>query len=88
MSKLFLTVASRSFGGKVLNIRASHLGKIHNFVLIGRTFRQLLTDVGSWKAGELIQNVMSYLDADTREFFITGILPEEWQHVKDIESDG
>ena len=31
-----------------------------------------------WKAGELIQSVAPELNADEREFIITGTTPEEW----------
>jgi hypothetical protein len=30
------------------------------------------------QSGELIQNVFPHLDADQREFLMTGITPEEW----------
>ncbi len=31
-----------------------------------------------WESGILIQNVMSNLSADEREFIMTGITPAEW----------
>lgn len=31
-----------------------------------------------WKAGEMIQDVCPHLDADTREFLISGSTKEEW----------
>ena len=32
-----------------------------------------------WQAsGELVQNVFPHLNADEREFLMTGITPEEW----------
>lgn len=31
-----------------------------------------------WRAGELIQSVAPELNADEREFIITGTTPEEW----------
>ena len=33
----------------------------------------------AWVDGELIQNAMPHLNADQREFVITGITPAEWQ---------
>lgn len=33
-----------------------------------------------WQNGELIQNVMPNLSIDEREFLISGITPEEWEH--------
>ena len=35
-------------------------------------------DVDEWRNGDLIQNVMSYLDADQREMFISGTCPTCW----------
>ena len=35
-------------------------------------------DVEAWRDGDLIQNVMSYLDADQREMFISGTCPTCW----------
>ena len=32
----------------------------------------------AWVDGELIQNAMPQLDADQREFVMTGITPAEW----------
>lgn len=40
-----------------------------------------------WKMGELIQNVMSHLSADDREFIKTGITPEEWDKAFPAEPD-
>ena len=34
--------------------------------------------LSKWQAGELIQNAFPDLNADDREFLITGITPEEW----------
>ena len=31
-----------------------------------------------WKGGELLQNVCPHLDADDREFLISGATKEEW----------
>tara|TARA_R100001369_G_scaffold35994_4_gene61337 strand:- start:1825 stop:2016 length:192 start_codon:yes stop_codon:yes gene_type:complete len=31
-----------------------------------------------WKGGAVIQNAMSNLSVDEREFIMTGITPEEW----------
>lgn len=35
-------------------------------------------DVEAWRDGDLIQNVMSYLNADQREMFISGTCPTCW----------
>ena len=34
--------------------------------------------LAAWVDGELIQNAMPQLDADQREFVLTGITPAEW----------
>ena len=33
-----------------------------------------------WQGGVLIQNAMPHLTADEREFLMTGITAEEWNH--------
>jgi hypothetical protein len=40
-----------------------------------------------WQSGELIQNVMPELDADLREFLISGIIPGEWEEYLGSEKD-
>lgn len=35
--------------------------------------------IDRWKGGELIQHVFPHLNADEREFLITGITPTEWE---------
>lgn len=37
--------------------------------------------IDSWRNGELIQNAMPQLDAQQREFLISGSTPEEWDEV-------
>lgn len=32
----------------------------------------------AWEAGELVQRAFPGLDADSREFILTGIAPDEW----------
>lgn len=34
--------------------------------------------LGRWEQGELIQVAMPQLNADEREFIMTGITPDEW----------
>jgi 7,8-dihydro-6-hydroxymethylpterin-pyrophosphokinase len=38
-----------------------------------------LDEYASWRGGELIQNAMPRLNADEREFLMTGITAEEWE---------
>jgi len=33
-----------------------------------------------WHNGELIQNVLSHLSTDDREFLMSGITPDEWNN--------
>ena len=40
-----------------------------------------LEEYASWRGGELIQNAMPRLDADGREFIMTGITAEEWEQI-------
>jgi hypothetical protein len=50
---------------------------------ITRTFDLDVTEaeILAWQAGELIQNAMPRLDADEREFIMTGITAEEWEEM-------
>jgi 7,8-dihydro-6-hydroxymethylpterin-pyrophosphokinase len=38
-----------------------------------------LDEYAAWRGGELIQNAMPRLNADEREFLMTGITAEEWE---------
>ena len=40
-----------------------------------------LEEYASWKGGELIQTAMPRLNADEREFIMTGITAEEWEEM-------
>jgi 7,8-dihydro-6-hydroxymethylpterin-pyrophosphokinase len=40
-----------------------------------------LNEYASWRGGELIQNAMPRLNADDREFIMTGITAEEWKEM-------
>ena len=39
--------------------------------------------INRWQNGELIQNVFPHLTPSEREFFISGVTPEEWDVVKE-----
>jgi len=56
-------------------VRVSKLtGKTHK-----REIALDIRDYRKWWYGDgLIQNTLSYLSADDREFLMTGITPEEW----------
>jgi hypothetical protein len=40
-----------------------------------------------WVNGEVIQSVFHMLDANTREFIATGLLPDEWDKLHLTEDD-
>lgn len=53
------------------------------------------TQLARWEAGAPAQDVFTFLDADEREFIMTGIIPGEWEEylgdepiesLEDIES--
>ncbi len=37
-----------------------------------------MEQLAKWQNGELIQNAMPHLNADDREYVMTGITPAEW----------
>jgi hypothetical protein len=39
----------------------------------------------NWNNGMLIQNAMPNLSADQREFIKTGMIPDEWAHLEDMD---
>lgn len=41
----------------------------------------------AWQNGTLIQHAMPHLDADQREFILTGITDDEWDEAFDNEWD-
>lgn len=43
--------------------------------------------IRAWENGAYIQNVMPHLDADQREFLLTGMLPGEWDILFPPEED-
>ena len=44
--------------------------------------------IASWMNGALIQNAMPNLDANQREFIMTGITQEEWDTIFKEEEEG
>ncbi len=45
------------------------------------TWDQFFVSWLEWTQGSLIQVAFEYLDADAREFLITGLLPSEWDEI-------
>lgn len=37
--------------------------------------------IAEWEGGKLIQNVFPHLNADEREFLMTGLFPGEWDQL-------
>lgn len=48
-------------------------GKIHEMKIVARR-----EQFAKWKAGQMIQYAFPQLNADEREFIMTGITAEEW----------
>ena len=42
---------------------------------------ELLQGMREWEGGKLIQNAMPFLDADRREFIMTGMTPAMWDEM-------
>lgn len=59
--------------------RTSILTRITRTLDIPVTLEQLAT----WERGTLIQNAMPNLNANDREFIMSGITPEEWETLSD-----
>lgn len=38
-------------------------------------------EFNAWQGGETIQSAMPRLNADEREFIMTGVTPEEWEEM-------
>ena len=43
--------------------------------------QELRSGFYSWKAGDLIQDALHFLTNEEREFFMTGVLPSEWDDI-------
>jgi len=60
--------------------------RVSSFTGIERSMEIPVTQeqLDRWAAGELIQNAMPELTADEREFIKTGVTPEEWENVFEL----
>ena len=58
----------------MLITRTSMLTKVTSTLELPVTQEQ----IGAWEDGMLIQQAMPHLNADQREFFMTGITGDEW----------
>ena len=54
---------------------------VHSGITRTLTLDVTAEEIATWKAGELIQNVMPHLSADDREFLMTGLTPEDWEEM-------
>lgn len=48
---------------------------------------QFETALAAWQSGELIQDALSFLHREDREFLISGITPERWMEIFGSEED-
>ena len=49
--------------------------------------QQLRFGFYSWEAGDLIQNALPFLTNREREFFMTGLLPSEWDEMMNDDEE-
>jgi hypothetical protein len=49
-----------------------------NSLIIPMSYESFMAAFNKWQGGEHIQNAFSLLNADLREFLMTGITPDEW----------
>ena len=62
---------------KVLIQIETGAGKVKEITL-NCSSRQYVDGMRAYREGQLIQNAFPFLNADEREFLMTGITPEEW----------
>ena len=62
----------------VLVTRASKLTQVANSMMLPLTREEFEEGLVAWTYGTLIQEAFPTLDADQREFMMTGVTPEEW----------
>jgi len=44
--------------------------------------------IEAWHAGQLVQNAFPKLNADEREFLMTGLMPDSWDELTEEEDAG
>ena len=62
-------------------------GKTYTMNIPALSPAQLEFSLKRWQGGELIQNAFPYLNADEREFIMTGTPPEVWDRMFADEGD-
>lgn len=65
----------------MLITKVSSISGKTNSMEIPITHEQLLDCSNRSRQGEKIQNILPQLNADQREFLMTGITPEEWKEI-------
>ena len=65
-------------GATVTVFRVSPFSKKEHEMVMPLTLAQFNACYNEWQAGVKIQNAFSMLNADQREFLMTGITPAEW----------
>ena len=70
-------VATNPLTGNVRLTVASPIGGVHvvDFAMTEKDFRRAYAD---WRGGSLVQNAYPTLNADEREYLMTGFSPVEW----------
>lgn len=61
--------------GKAAVVKYSPFSRKNHRTILSLTKEQY----AHWINGELIQNALSHLTVDEREFLMTGITPDEWE---------
>ena len=52
-----------------------------NTMMLDLTKEEWYSGYNAWKGGVLVQNAFPTLNADEREFIMTGTTPEEWDEM-------
>lgn len=59
----------------------SPITKKSNTLILEVTFEKFEKSLKKWNAGTMIQSAFPYLDADEREFILTGISSQDWNNI-------
>ena len=84
IKKVFLSYGLPGFSAvpygdkETLLVRRSPFGGVHEAIL-GMPYTDFRACYDEWQNGAMIQKAFSELDADAREFIMTGITPEQWE---------
>jgi len=68
-------------------IKKSPFSSKDNTMIFEVTLEKFEKSLYQWKNGSMIQNAFPYLDADEREFLLTGSTSDDWQKIFGAEED-